>query len=181
MGPFTSWAPELGGESDLQEAPEPWKKTKQNQTRELAVELGQATSLLRADILLCSSHSASSGQWVTSRAPGMGLLGSESWLSLLLFSPSVMSDSLRPHGLKPTRFLCPWNSPGKNTGAGCHFLLQGNLPDPGIKHVSLALAGGFFTTEALGKPPGLTTLQLRDPGCLSVTLQHLRVYNGKRG
>ena len=39
-------------------------------------------------------------------------------------SRSVMSDSLRPHGLQPTRLLHPWNSPGKNTGVGCHFLLQ---------------------------------------------------------
>ena len=37
---------------------------------------------------------------------------------------SVVSDSLRPHRLQPTRLLCPWDSPGKNTGAGCHFLLQ---------------------------------------------------------
>ena len=36
-----------------------------------------------------------------------------------------MSDSLQPHGLQPTRLLCPWNSLGKNTGVGCHFLLQG--------------------------------------------------------
>ena len=36
-----------------------------------------------------------------------------------------MSDSLRPCGLKPTRLLCPWDSPGKNSGVGCHFLLQG--------------------------------------------------------
>ena len=40
------------------------------------------------------------------------------------FSPSVMSNSLRPHGLLPTRLLCPWGFPGKNTGVGCHFLLQ---------------------------------------------------------
>ena len=39
-------------------------------------------------------------------------------------SHSVMSDSLRPHGLQPTRLLCPWDFPGKNTGVGCHFLLQ---------------------------------------------------------
>ena len=32
--------------------------------------------------------------------------------------------TLRPHGLEPTRLLCPWDSPGKNTGVGCHFLLQ---------------------------------------------------------
>ena len=41
-------------------------------------------------------------------------------------------------GLKPDRLLCPWNSPGKNTRVGSHFLLQGNLPDPGIKHGSPA-------------------------------------------
>ena len=35
-----------------------------------------------------------------------------------------MSDSVRPHGLQPTRLLCPWDSPGKNTRVGCHFLLQ---------------------------------------------------------
>ena len=29
-----------------------------------------------------------------------------------------------PHGLSPTRLLCPWNFPGKNTGVGCHFLFQ---------------------------------------------------------
>ena len=35
-----------------------------------------------------------------------------------------MSDSVRPHRRQPTRLLCPWDSPGKNTGVGCHFLLQ---------------------------------------------------------
>ena len=45
-------------------------------------------------------------------------------ISSVQFSRSVVSDSLRPHGLWPTRLLCPWDSPGKNTGVGCHFLLQ---------------------------------------------------------
>ena len=36
-----------------------------------------------------------------------------------------MSDSLRPHGLKPARLLCLWDFPGKNIGVGCHALLQG--------------------------------------------------------
>ena len=31
---------------------------------------------------------------------------------------------LRPHRLQPVRLLCPWDSPGKNTGVGCHFLFQ---------------------------------------------------------
>ena len=37
---------------------------------------------------------------------------------------SVVSDSVRPHRRQPTRLPCPWDSPGKNTGVGCHFLLQ---------------------------------------------------------
>ena len=35
-----------------------------------------------------------------------------------------MSNSVRPHRWQPTRLPDPWDSPGKNTGAGCHFLLQ---------------------------------------------------------
>ena len=38
-----------------------------------------------------------------------------------------MSDSVQPHGLYPTRLLCPQDSPGKNTWMGCHFLLQISL------------------------------------------------------
>ena len=37
---------------------------------------------------------------------------------------SVVSNSVRPHRQQPTRLPCPWDSPGKNTGVGCHFLLQ---------------------------------------------------------
>ena len=43
---------------------------------------------------------------------------------LLLLVASVVSDSSRLHGLQPIRLPCPWDSPGKNTGVGCHFLLQ---------------------------------------------------------
>ena len=43
-------------------------------------------------------------------------------------SHSVMSDSVWPHGLQPTRLLCPWDSPGKNTGVGCHALLHRIFP-----------------------------------------------------
>ena len=35
-----------------------------------------------------------------------------------------MFDSVRPHRQQPTRLPHPWDSPGKNTGVGCHFLLQ---------------------------------------------------------
>ena len=45
---------------------------------------------------------------------------------------SVMSDFLPSHGLEPARLLCPWDSPGENTGAGCHFLLQGIFLTQGL-------------------------------------------------
>ena len=47
---------------------------------------------------------------------------------------------------------CPWDSPGKNTGVGYHFLLQGNLPNPGIEPRSPALEADTLTSE----PPGKT-------------------------
>ena len=57
---------------------------------------------------------------------------------LLKWSGSVVSHSLQPHGLSPTRLLCPWNFPGKHTAVGCHFLLQGIFPtqgsNPGLLH-----------------------------------------------
>ena len=40
------------------------------------------------------------------------------------WSRSVVSNSSRPHGLQPTRFLHPWDLPGKSTGVGCHCLLR---------------------------------------------------------
>ena len=46
-------------------------------------------------------------------------------------SHSVVSDSLRPHGLWPSRLFCPWDIPGKNTEAGCHALFQGTFPTQG--------------------------------------------------
>ena len=44
--------------------------------------------------------------------------------SSVQFSCSVVSDNLQPHGRQPTRLCHPWDSPGKNTGVGCYFLLQ---------------------------------------------------------
>ena len=44
---------------------------------------------------------------------------------MLCYVTSVVSDSVRPHRLRqPTRLPRPWDSPGKNTGVDCHFLLQ---------------------------------------------------------
>ena len=60
-----------------------------------------------------------------------------------VLSNSVVSDSLQPRGLQPTRLLCPWNSPGKNTGVGSHALFEGIFPTQGSNPVS-HIAGGFF-------------------------------------
>ena len=48
----------------------------------------------------------------------------EELLLLLLLSRFSRVDSGRPHRWQPTRLPRPWDSPGKNTGVGCHFLLQ---------------------------------------------------------
>ena len=44
--------------------------------------------------------------------------------NVLRVSHSVVPDSLRPQGLQPSRLLCPWNFPCKDTGVVCHFLIQ---------------------------------------------------------
>ena len=67
--------------------------------------------------------------------PSLGFSRQEHWSGLPFPSPmqesekwkwsrSVGSDSSWPHGLQPTRLPRPWDSPGKNTGVGRHFLLQ---------------------------------------------------------
>ena len=66
-------------------------------------------------------------------------------------SRSVVSHSLRPSGLQPTRLLYPRNSPGKNTGVGLPFPSPGDLPHPGIKLWSPALQADSLPTEPPGK------------------------------
>ena len=50
-----------------------------------------------------------------------------------------MSNSLRPYGVQSARLLCPWDFPGKNTGVGCHYLLQGIFPTEGSNPCLLCL------------------------------------------
>ena len=54
---------------------------------------------------------------------------------------------LQPCGLQLTRFLCPWTSPCKNTGVGCHALLQGSSW-PRDQTLVSCIAGGFWATRA---------------------------------
>ena len=82
-------------------------------------------------------------------------------------SHSVVSDSLRPHGLYS---LC--NSPGQNTGMGSLSLLQGNLPNPGIKPRSPALQADSLPAEPQGKPQ-VILLTHKSPGFQMLTVIQL--------
>ena len=74
--------------------------------------------------------------------------------SVCALSRSVVSASLRPPGLSPARFLCPWGFSREEYWGGLLFPTPGGLPDPGIKPPSLAspaLAGGFLPLAPPGK------------------------------
>ena len=56
---------------------------------------------------------------------------------------SVLSTSLRPRGLQPSRLLCPWDSPGKKTGVGCNALPSRESSQPKDQTQVFHTAGGF--------------------------------------
>ena len=59
---------------------------------------------------------------------------------------------LQPHGLQPTRLHCPWDSPGKNTGVGCHFLFQGIFQTHGSNPSLLHWEVNSLPLSHLGSP-----------------------------
>ena len=71
---------------------------------------------------------------------------------------SVMSDSLRPHGLWPARLFCPWNFPGKNTGVGCCFLSQGIFLTQGSNLPLLHWQADSLLLYHLGNPLPIYTV-----------------------
>ena len=106
---------------------------------------------------------ASSGRWWRTGKPGVPQsMGSQTvrhdWATEQQIAQgcackvtSAVSDSSWFCGLQFTRLLYPLDSPGKNTGLGCHALLQGSsrARDQAQASVSPALAGGFFTASAI--------------------------------
>ena len=92
-----------------------------------------------SDLQLCSQARGESFK----RSYHMPHLGS-SCQSIYLWcvSCSVVSNSLQPHGLRPAKLLCPWNSPGMNTGVDCRSILQ---------RIFLPFGGRFFTIWATGE------------------------------
>ena len=118
----------------------------------------------------------------------MNVTGYEIWLKVefsvfypnfLLFPYSlscqkVMFDSLRPHGLWPARHLCPWNSPGQNTGVDSCSLLQGIFPtqgsNPGLPYCRQIL---YRLSHQRSKRPAkrchqLLSLDIRERFCQAV-------------
>ena len=100
---------------------------------------------------------------------------------------SVMSDSMQPHRRQPTRLLCPWGPPGKNTGVGCNFLLQcmkvkseseviqlcPTLSDPMDYRLPGSSVHGIFQAKywsGVPLPSPLTTLDLSKKRTLHVPL-----------
>ena len=87
-----------------------------------------------------------------------------------------MSDSLRPAGLQPAGLLCPWDSPGKNIGVGCHALLQEIFPTQGLNLCLSCLLhwqAGSLPLAPPGEPfvpisswaAGTETIKCRSEGC----------------
>ena len=75
---------------------------------------------------------------------------------------SVMSDSLQPHGLQPTKRLCPWGFSRQEYQSELSCPPPGDLPDPGIKPRSPALQADSLPSELPGKPKntGVDSLSL---------------------
>ena len=97
---------------------------------------------------------------------------------LLCVSCSVMSNSFQPRGPQPARLLCPWDSPGKNTGVGCHFFLHGIFPTQvsnlGLLHCRQIL---YHLNHKGGKM--LTHLLYGDP-CKDIKLPWMRSSQTRR-
>ena len=82
---------------------------------------------------------------------------SEKWR----WSRSVVSNPQGPHGLQPSRLLCPWDFPGKSTGVGCHCLLRLTLLLPGL--FSYRYLFTFYYSCQTSTLPGYMVVDLEFP------------------
>ena len=87
-----------------------------------------------------------------------------------------MSDSVPPHRRQPTRLPCPWDSPGKNNGVGCHFLLQWVK----VKSISeVAQSCPTLCNPTDSSPPGSSIpgiLQARTLECVAISFFNARMH-----
>ena len=77
-----------------------------------------------------------------------------------------MSDSMWPYGLQPARLLCPWDSPDKNTGVGCHALLQGIFPTHGLNPCLLHWQADSLPLLPPGKPQEIFKVYFKSLICI---------------
>ena len=97
---------------------------------------------------LACPHSSAAGL-----QPEVGFSGGTEVTACTPVVALVVSGSLRPHELQPATLLCPWDSPGKNTGVGCQALLQGIFPTQGSNpHLLLHWQVGSLPLVPSGKP-----------------------------
>ena len=91
--------------------------------------------------------------WCTGNKAGFS---TRIWGCCYCFSCSVITD---PHELQPTRLLCPWDFPGKNTGVGCNFLLQGIFLTQGSNLSLLHWQAGSLPLSQLASPENGENIQ----------------------
>ena len=98
---------------------------------------------------------------------------SEKWK----WSHSVVSHSSQPHGLQPTRFLYPWDFPGKSTGVGCHCLRQRIFPTQGSNLGLSHCRQTLYCLSHQGSPISVTTMENFLPFCPNFLLQLCYILN----
>ena len=112
------------------------------------------------------------------RSPQGRVMGSNKMSPMCVCTHSIMSNSLRPHGLWPTRFLCLWDSPGKNTGAGCHFLLQEIFLTQGSNSCLFRLL--HWQVGSLPAEPSRKPEYLQKRSCLNWVLKDTQKFAGQQ-
>ena len=75
---------------------------------------------------------------------------SDTYVRVYVLSCSARPNSMWPHRLQPSRLLSPWNFPGKDTGVGCHFLLQGIFLTQGLSSILLHWQADSLPLSHLG-------------------------------
>ena len=117
----------------------------------------------------------------------IGFPRQEYWSGLPFPSPyrkwshSVVSNSLRPHGLYTTRLLRPWNFLGKSTGVGCHFLLQEIFPTQGSNQGLLHCGQMLYCLSHQGISPYMQSTWCEMPDWMKsqarIKIARINIYN----
>ena len=94
-----------------------------------------------------------------------------------------MSDSVRPHRRQPTRLPHPWDSPGKNTGVGCHFLLQCMKvkSESELTQSCLTLSDPLDYSRPGSSVPGIFQVRVLEWGAIAFSDNTLQVCPNPRG